>query len=108
MENNFVIDYAKTLYKPVRPDWVNEIISKHVKSRVPHFFQYAKGKEINQVEERGLNTVDRIKSLTPIQKLNFNFKNDNVGKFDYRFLLKTKKLKSMRMYFNALGIYQAI
>lgn len=93
MENNFVIDYAKTLYKPVRPDWVNEIISKHVKSRVPHFFQYAKGKEINQVEERGLNTVDRIKSLTPIQKLNFNFKNDNVGKFDYRFLLKNKEIE---------------
>ena len=93
MENNFVIDYAKTLYKPVRPDWVNEIISKHVKSRVPHFFQYAKGKETNQVEERGLNTVDRIKSLAPIQKLNFNFKNDNVGKFDYRFLLKNKEIE---------------
>ena len=31
--------------------------------------------------------------MTPVQKLHFNFKNDNVGKFDYRFLLKNKEIK---------------
>jgi len=38
MENNFVIDYAKTLYKPIRPDVIDTIIKKYTKSKVPHFF----------------------------------------------------------------------
>ena len=37
-EVNYTIDYAKTLYKPVRPTEVNQIITKYTKEKVPHFF----------------------------------------------------------------------
>lgn len=93
MENNFTIDYAKTLYKPTRPEWVNKIITKYTKNKVPNFFQYAKGKDKSQVENTGINTVDRIKELIPQQKLSFNFKNDNVGKFDYKLLMKNPNIE---------------
>ena len=87
LEVNFTIDYAKTLYKPIRPDWVNDIIRKYTTAKVPHFFQYAKGKTDEQVESRTQCTVDRIKPLYPRKKLNFNFKINNIGKFDYKVLM---------------------
>lgn len=88
MNVNFTIDYAKTLYKPVVPDYVNEIIVKYTKSKVPHFFMYAKGKKRSQVEDLSDNVVDRIEGLFPSKKLNFNFKQNNIGSLDYRVLMK--------------------
>ena len=87
MEVNFIIDYAKTLYKPTRPGWVDTIITKYTKSKVPHFFQYAKNKTVSQVEEINICAVNRVYTLFPTKRLNFNFKQNNIGKFDYRFLM---------------------
>ena len=86
-EVNYTIDYAKTLYKPVRPDEINKIITKYTKSKVPHFFMYAKDKKSEQVKNRSECTVDRIVKLFPKKKFNFNFKQENIGKFDYRMLM---------------------
>ena len=86
-EVNYIIDYSKTLYKPTRPKWVNEIIVQYTKAKVPHFFQYAKQKKPTQVEPTSECVVDRIKKLYPSKRLSFNFKQDNIGKFDYRFLM---------------------
>ena len=86
-EVNYTIDYAKTLYKPVRPNEINKIITKYTKAKVPHFFMYAKDKKSEQVKNRSECTVDRIVKLFPKKKFNFNFKQENIGKFDYRMLM---------------------
>lgn len=87
MEVNFIIDYSKTLYKPERPKWANDIIIKYTKEKVPYFFQFAKKKKRKQVKDITECAVDRIKKLYPKRKLNFNFKISNIGRFDYKVLM---------------------
>ena len=60
MENNFVIDYAKTLYKPERPKYIHEKITTFTKGNVPHFFIYAKDKLDSQVEETNKSFVNKL------------------------------------------------
>ena len=60
MENNFVIDYAKTLYKPERPKHIHEKITAFTKGNVPHFFVYAKDKLDAQVEELNESFVNKL------------------------------------------------
>lgn len=84
MENNYVIDAAKTLYTPIRPKEINKIISSYTKSKVPNFFQYAKDKEVNQVEKSNESTMNRIALKIPDARIKFSKK---IGKFDYRMLM---------------------
>lgn len=81
-ENNFVIDYAKTLYKPERPKRINKLIRNYTKAKVPHFFIYAKDKECDRVEESNGSVVNRLEGIIPNKMLKFKAK--NLGKFDYR------------------------
>jgi hypothetical protein len=60
MENNFVIDYAKTLYKPERPKQIHEKITAFTKGNVPHFFVYAKDKLDSQVEDVNDSFVNKL------------------------------------------------
>ena len=60
MENNFVIDYAKTLYKPERPKQIHEKITAFTKGNVPHFFVYAKDKLDTQVEDANESFVNKL------------------------------------------------
>jgi hypothetical protein len=60
MENNFVIDYAKTLYKPERPKELHEKITAFTKGNVPHFFVYAKDKTDSQVEKANESFVNKL------------------------------------------------
>lgn len=92
-EVNYTIDYAKTLYKPVRPKTINNIIIKYTKAKVPHFFMYAKDKKSEQVERCSTCTTDRISKLFPKKKLNFNFKQENIGKFDYKVLMSNPNVE---------------
>lgn len=85
MENNFTIDYAKTLYKPKRPKKVSESIKRYTKLKVPHFFVYAKNKEDDKVESINNSVVNRIAGLIP--KTRINFKAANIGDFDYKILM---------------------
>lgn len=87
LENNQTIDYAKTLYKSKRPDNVDEIIKKYTQNKLPAFFKYAKDKEDKQVEPINQSPVNRIIQLFPKKHLNFNFKNNNLGKFNYELLM---------------------
>lgn len=82
MENNFVIDYAKTLYKPKRPDNKNEIITKYTHSKLPAFFEYAKDKKDNQVEKRNCSTVNKI--FKNIPNIPINTKGLKLEKLDYK------------------------
>ena len=88
MENNFVIDYAKTLYKPKRPDNINAIISKYTKGKLPHFFIYAKDKTKNQVIESNGSLVNSFEKRFKNTPLKFEVK--NFGKLNYRNLMKNK------------------
>lgn len=81
MESNFTIDYAKTLYKPKRPDSVNLLIKSYTKSKTPAFFMYAKDKESHQVEHRNSSTVNRLYDIIKDRRLKFD--KDTLGKFDY-------------------------
>lgn len=86
-EVNYTIDYAKTLYKPQRPEKVDKIIKQYTKNKIPYFFMYAKGKKKDQVKLLSACTVDRVKTLCPRKKINFNFTNSNIGRFDYKVLM---------------------
>lgn len=60
MEVNFTIDYAKTLFKPTRPEHVDEILKRYGRRKVPYFFYYAKDKRLDQVEEINDSTINKI------------------------------------------------
>lgn len=85
MENNFVIDYAKTLFKPTRPPEWDARIKEAISGRVPRFFIYAKDKEVKQVNDRSQSTVDRLSGT--IQSYKFNFQRKQLGKFNYKLLM---------------------
>lgn len=85
MENNFIIDYAKTLYKPTRPKDSNQRISAYTKQRLPHFFVYAKTKEEESVEQANQSAVNRLEKIIPNPTI--NFKAVGLNAFDYTLLL---------------------
>lgn len=84
MENNYIIDAAKTLYTPTRPKEIHKIISSYTKAKVPNFFQYAKDKFPHQVEEPNQSTMNRIAAKIPGPKIKFS---KSISKFDYRMLM---------------------
>ena len=85
-ENNFVIDYAKTLFKPTRTAEAKDLIESYTKLKLPHFFIHAKDKAIQQVDEKNSSTVNRLDRFIPNPRL--NFKSTDLGKLDYRLLMQ--------------------
>ena len=73
MENNFKIDYAKTLYMPERPEFAKESITHYTKSNVPHFFKYAKDKEDWQVEEHNGSFVNKLENKIPNPRISCKY-----------------------------------
>ena len=92
MENNFTIDYAKTLYKPTRPPEIHKKISKLTNEKLPHFFIYAKNKEKNKVKPQSNSLVDsfnkRIKNPT------IRYDKDVFGKLNYKLLMNNAKINT--------------
>jgi len=91
MESNFVIDFAKTLYKPERPDDKHKLISGYTKSKTPHFFIYAKDKEKDKVEKINNSVVNKLEKIIPNPNINYNAL--NLGKFNYKMLMNNKKIE---------------
>lgn len=90
METNFTIDYAKTLFKPTRPEHVDKLIKEFTHKKVPHFFYYAKDKKNTQVEEINDSTINRIvKEIKDNKVLMRNIK--GLDSIDYLLLLEDKK-----------------
>ncbi|MCD2492495.1 hypothetical protein LQE92_07600 [Lacrimispora sp. NSJ-141] len=85
MENNFVIDYAKTLYKPKRPDEKNHLIKTYTQAKLPAFFLYAKDKTEDQVAACNGSLVNQLRNLIPNPRL--NFRKAGIPKLDYRRLM---------------------
>ena len=84
LENNYVIDYAKTLYKPVRPASIAPRLQAHTRSKVPYFFMEAKGKTADQVAPWNDSCVNRIRKVLPRVRLKFSW--EACGTFDWRML----------------------
>lgn len=108
MENNFKIDYAKTLYMPERPKDIKKKIVDYTKGEVPHFFVYAKDKENWQVEDITQSLVNKLDGLVPNPRINLKCirdgKSHRLAKPDYTLMMtnpdievKVVKSKSGRL-----------
>lgn len=91
MENNFVIDYAKTLYKTTRPPEWDTRIRELTKGKVPRFFLYAKDKNLNQVAPPSKSVTDRL--IDKIQSYKFDFQKKQLGTLDYKMLMHNPDLE---------------
>ena len=91
MENNFTIDYAKTLYKPIRPIEKGNKIKNYTRSKLPRFFIYAKNKNENGVDNVNSSVVNMLEKLIPNTKINFSAA--KIRKFDYKMLMSGKQIK---------------
>lgn len=89
MINNFVIDYAKTLFLPEFPDHIKKIIRGYTKKKVPHFFIYAKDKEIDRVENLNDSIVNKLDEIIPNPRINFK---KIAGKFNSKNLMENAKV----------------
>jgi len=103
LENNFTIDYAKTLFKPERPPKLKKSMSKCTSGKLPYFFIYAKDKKRHQVEARNESTVNMIKSIIP--KHHIDFRKSNVGKFDYKLLMSDSSIKIKHINNGIIDLY---
>lgn len=81
-QNNFVIDYAKTLYKPEFPQETSRKIAKYTNSKLPAFFEFAKDKDKTQLEERNQSLVNRIYDKIPDRHINTRVM--ELGNIDYQ------------------------
>ena len=106
MENNFVIDYAKTLYKPTRPKDADAEIVEYTKGLLPHFFKYAKDKDDGQVEKqvdydrRSMVNKFDDDSIIPNPRITFRLTQSNggtkrLGKPDYRLMMSDPDIDVM-------------
>ena len=77
--------YAKTLYKPTRPDVVHEKINSYTNKPLPHFFKYAKDKKGNQICDVNMSFVNKLESIVKNPRL--SFRKLDIGKIDHRLLM---------------------
>ena len=85
MENNYVIDYAKTLYKPERPADLDARLKSVTSSKAPHFFVHAKNKSAGRVQKLNDSVVNQLETIVPDRRMSFTAK--NIGAFRYQYLL---------------------
>lgn len=83
--------YAKTLYMIKRPRFADDIIKQYTQSKLPHFFIYAKNKNINQVEKCNDSFVNRLEYIIPNKRL--NFKHIGLRKPDLNILMHNPNIK---------------
>lgn len=102
--NNLVIDAAKNLYLPKKPEDILQRLSPYTKSKVPHFFMEAKQKSLKQVAPINNSTVNRIRGLLPAMKLNFNW--ESCGKFDWRMLCSSSVIPRNEIAGKIIDVYK--
>lgn len=105
MENNFVIDYAKTLYKPTRPDKINTLLTQVTNMKAPHFFIYAKKKQDSQVQKINGSVVNSLNHIIPNKRMSFAAK--NLGVFRYEYMLSNPKQR-VKLEQDVIDLYNEI
>lgn len=103
MENNFCIDYAKTLYKPTRPDDQSELITQYTHGKLPAFFTFAKDKDSSQTEGRNASFVNKIYDRIPNTPI--HTRNLGLTPPDYRLLMKNPAVVCPR---EVAGLYDRL
>lgn len=93
-QNNFVIDFAKTLYKPEFPHEINQQISRYTNSKLPAFFEYAKDKEKTQVKKRNGSFVNKIYDKIPNKPI--NTRSLKLDIIEYQKMMSNKKITCSR------------
>lgn len=88
LEVNFTIDYAKTLYKPTRPEWVPKFLGQYTNKKVPYFFQEAKGKTRAQVSPPTDSLVNQLRDIIKNKRISYH----NLAPFDYTLLMFDKEV----------------
>lgn len=96
MENNFCIDYAKTLYKPTRPEDINARLSRITGEKAPHFFTYAKKKDLGRVKKLNNSVVNRLEKIIPNKRMSFSAKDIGVFKYQYMLCNPQKKVETIQ------------
>lgn len=89
-QNNFVIDYAKTLYKPEFSHEITEQIAKYTNCKLPAFFEYAKDKEKSQVKKRNGSFVNKIYDRVPNKPI--NTRGLKLEQIDYQKMMSNPKI----------------
>lgn len=91
MQNNEVIDYAKTLYKSTPPAHVAPLLNSYKSGRLPHFFMYAKNKKEENLMPVNDSVVNRLETAIKDKQVRFTFK--EMSKFDYKKLMKNTEIE---------------
>lgn len=99
-ESNFSIDAAKTLFMIDRQgatdttygDIPANIIPRYTKAKVPRFFEFAKDKELHQVEQATNSPVNLIRKVYPKLKMNYCLY-DSKRLYDYEMLMCDKDIE---------------
>lgn len=73
------------MYKPSRPERIDNFLRGYTRRKTPHFFKYAKNKNESQVESLNNSTVNKLEKFIKRKRLNFK----NAETFSYRKLLST-------------------
>ncbi|RPK23991.1 RNA dependent RNA polymerase [Paenibacillus xylanexedens] len=102
-ENNFVIDYAKTLYMPKIPKEIDKTKKKITKQKLPHFFKYAKDKEVDKVQFKNGSIVNMLDHVIPNTRLNFG--STGLGNFNYKVLMSGKIHKDNTLRDDIVKVY---
>ena len=95
LENNCVIDYAKTLYKPMRPKSVDEMLKGYTSELLPSFFKYAKDKYDCQITDWKPTAVNYLENIIPDTRIRFS---KSVNKLDYKILLHSSNYEYKEEY----------
>lgn len=90
-QNNFVIDYAKTLYKPEFPEVINNEIKIFTSKKLPHYFLYAKNKKPEQIENNSDSFVDSLAKRIKDKRLFYT--THNLAEFDYTKLMSNPNVE---------------
>ena len=104
LENNFRIDYAKSLFLPERPAFVDDLVKEAAGGKVPMFFMEAKDKKPTQVASYVPTPVNWLRYLVPPSKLSFNA--SALGKFDWRMLTSSTFIPNNDVTQNIIDTYR--
>lgn len=85
MQNNEVIDYAKTLYKSVCPEDIKKQIAEYTNVPLPHFFKFAKEKEEEQITKPNNSFVNKLYNIIPNPRI--NTRGIGLKEIDYKMLI---------------------
>lgn len=100
MENNYIIDYAKTLYTPIRPKIMDKKLKSYINNKVPYFFKYAKDREDTQVSAINNSFVNKLEDVIPNPRI--NTRKIDLDEIDYKLLMSNPDIEISEERFNEI------